>query len=191
MGGGNKPRPLAVNAFEGLSPRGRGKPRPMPKAAAMRRSIPAWAGETASAVSRRCPAEVYPRVGGGNSAAGNFEQSSKGLSPRGRGKQTHFPAVCWSARSIPAWAGETDTASRRHGHQRVYPRVGGGNGPISSGRSHAQGLSPRGRGKPAPPQARRCAWRSIPAWAGETQSIMSGAPMSRVYPRVGGGNPKV
>ena len=71
----------------------------------------------------------------------------------------------------------------------VYPRVGGGNGQRQDKGIAGVGLSPRGRGK-------RCGWnrysrppRSIPAWAGETRAGLQPEQNSRVYPRVGGGNP--
>ena len=71
------------------------------------RSIPAWAGETREP-SRPYPYHaVYPRVGGGNAAAGVVEVVADGLSPRGRGKRADDLAAVRDHRSIPAWAGET------------------------------------------------------------------------------------
>ncbi len=111
-----------------------------------------------------------------------------GLSPRGRGK----PAVVWQrprlARSIPAWAGETDRTGSSRGSPRVYPRVGGGNGLILSACEPAAGLSPRGRGKRSWRDMSAPRLRSIPAWAGETVICISLLLIVGVYPRVGGGN---
>ena len=67
--------------------------------------------------------------------------------------------------------------------------MGGGNSTLAALAAEDWGLSPRGRGKPAallPPAARS---GSIPAWAGETLPSPPTAPSTRVYPRVGGGNP--
>ena len=50
----------------GLSPRGRGKHNDAIGLAEIGRSIPAWAGETATIFARVRVREVYPRVGGGN-----------------------------------------------------------------------------------------------------------------------------
>ena len=66
--------------------------------------------------------------------------------------------------------------------------MGGGNWTRTAALRLLRGLSPRGRGKPEltlpfPP----CA-RSIPAWAGETFDMGSGTQLTKVYPRVGGGN---
>ena len=71
--------------------------------------------------------EVYPRVGGGNVNWEMMDTGAPGLSPRGRGKRCHAHA-CWdSARSIPAWAGETPKSNCGASRRTVYPRVGGGN----------------------------------------------------------------
>ena len=51
-----------------------------------------------------------------------------------------------------------------------------------------QGLSPRGRGKPADMLLPCCPFRSIPAWAGETDCACGCRHRPWVYPRVGGGN---
>ena len=66
MGGGNILYCIAYLSLTGLSPRGRGKPKPMPLAEVSDRSIPAWAGETITAQAQVHGKPVYPRVGGGN-----------------------------------------------------------------------------------------------------------------------------
>ena len=68
VGGGNAA--LAVDSWRdlGLSPRGRGKPSGQSCNRAGGRSIPAWAGETNPRDRAAGRAEVYPRVGGGNTA---------------------------------------------------------------------------------------------------------------------------
>ena len=55
-------------------------------------------------------------------------ESPEGLSPRGRGKPAMIPSGFAPVRSIPAWAGETYPLYGVPGEQKVYPRVGGGNG---------------------------------------------------------------
>ena len=173
-----------------------------------RGSIPAWAGETSPPCSAKCSWTVYPRVGGGNReqgepelvqwglsphGRGNYVLQSQataqhGLSPRGRGKRgCHCPAP-WLGRSIPAWAGETRTASRVSACGKVYPRVGGGNRWGLVRRGKARGLSPRGRGKPEVYGFHAARGGSIPAWAGETNTEGIGPGPDGVYPRVGGGN---
>ena len=74
---------------------------------ALLRSIPAWAGETVVGVQRLNIDRVYPRVGGGNSDYFALSSVMVGLSPRGRGKRRQRALWRLTARSIPAWAGET------------------------------------------------------------------------------------
>ncbi len=152
------------------------------------RSIPAWAGETASLSQREFVNMVYPRVGGGNLYSRPHPRASYGLSPRGRGKPLAPRAPVRCAGSIPAWAGETPLGACVCAGEKVYPRVGGGNRLAPCRRSKPSGLSPRGRGKlPRMAWASSGAW-SIPAWAGETRSRSAAASVTMVYPRVGGGN---
>ena len=134
------------------------------------RSIPAWAGETKKFVMLLETERVYPRVGGGNIGSPGCPYEAGGLSPRGRGKRLCRRMRFSPNRSIPAWAGETILTPDSPMTGAVYPRVGGGNPQIYRRCECVGGLSPRGRGKPG---ADECAYpcrRSIPAWAGETQS---------------------
>ena len=209
VGGGNLHLDWDKPRVEGLSPRGRGKPacgQAMPRALG---SIPAWAGETqirrkAGAAARVYPRvggetlfsdrlgltyQVYPRVGGGNLRAHRRAYALYGLSPRGRGKRSIADIANEFNRSIPAWAGETRRRWARHVLATVYPRVGGGNVGWATHRRRIRGLSPRGRGKPAPPHPAVSRARSIPAWAGETVDLRGIRSRRKVYPRVGGGNP--
>ena len=189
MGGGNASPVTPLTHIRGLSPRGRGKPQLLAPARPCLRSIPAWAGETRARWVRSPCLAVYPRVGGGNPMASAFALHCKGLSPRGRGKLYAGLSILASRGSIPAWAGETPALGLAFLAAAVYPRVGGGNSSVKSATPRISGLSPRGRGK-----RRRCwpqqvgIW-SIPAWAGETNTLNAAGNNQPVYPRVGGGNP--
>ena len=112
-----------------------------------------------------------------------------GLSPRGRGKQTHISPSLLPEGSIPAWAGETPLAVLAKLEDQVYPRVGGGNPEDAVKEPVVLGLSPRGRGKRSKGKGKGKPSGSIPAWAGETLSWVARNRPLRVYPRVGGGNP--
>ena len=92
-----------------------------------------------------------------------------------------------SGRSIPAYAGEPQTATGCRWSLWVYPRVCGGTWPTCSKRKPAGGLSPRMRGnRPRGWRGRRDC-RSIPAYAGEPQAVYQRRMMLEVYPRVCGG----
>ena len=188
MGGGNLGLDLGIIGDLGLSPRGRGKPRPPIAASAQAWSIPAWAGETLSAVPTSRCFGVYPRVGGGNPIECPMRAVSAGLSPRGRGKLERRDYGRRALGSIPAWAGETRRLTITIDLNEVYPRVGGGN-ERPCGRSYTQrGLSPRGRGKRLGALIQIGYSGSIPAWAGETRPGGQSRSPPEVYPRVGGGN---
>ena len=113
MGGGNQGLGLLPQCLGGLSPRGRGKPAvDLPLMLGVG-SIPAWAGETGEIGRRGSARGVYPRVGGGNEVLPNAWITVKeGLSPRGRGKRQAAAGFAAAARSIPAWAGETQRHPR-------------------------------------------------------------------------------
>ena len=72
-------------------------------------SIPAWAGETPAPFVQFAISRVYPRVGGGNRITAALVDIPQGLSPRGRGKRNAKSVGAVIERSIPAWAGETET----------------------------------------------------------------------------------
>ena len=86
VGGGNVGAGIIISDLLGLSPRGRGKPLAGVQKDSAQRSIPAWAGETECQIRCRRYAEVYPRVGGGNTDNLLAVANAGGLSPRGRGK---------------------------------------------------------------------------------------------------------
>ena len=186
--GGNRRRWRCLAGIRGLSPRVRGKRAVVGCGVDNVRSIPACAGETATARRCRLCRAVYPRVCGGNRPGRHSRQRPRHLSPRVRGKP--FPAglPLWQWRSIPACAGETGEEIRAAGDSEVYPRVCGGNPAILSGAVLAQGLSPRVRGKRSALLRRRNRNGSIPACAGETYPTQAHSTPRKVYPRVCGGN---
>ena len=109
----------------GLSPRGRGNPRPPPPPVEPVGSIPAWAGKPGRRLSACCRNRVYPRVGGETRPCCRWHYSMCGLSPRGRGNPV--PEALFEALtgSIPAWAGKPLRRLVGKCRERVYPRVGG------------------------------------------------------------------
>ena len=145
----------------------------MPSEGILDRSIPACAGEPGTAAPPPPCSSVYPRVCGGTAYAPDCATMDAGLSPRVRGNlYAHYSSHDWIG-SIPACAGEPETASESYVLNMVYPRVCGG---TASGRydvSEIVGLSPRVRGNPhhdGQPQQRS---RSIPACAGEPSVIVA------------------
>ena len=186
-GGSPSPRP-AARAAAGLSPRVRGKQRRSLIGAECGRSIPACAGEAPAWYLSRHHVWVYPRVCGGSAKIVGIMASIAGLSPRVRGKHKNNDVTPESIRSIPACAGEACLAAVCQNRLAVYPRVCGGSRPQGNGRTLAEGLSPRVRGKLACIVRRAVARRSIPACAGEASLASRSDRSAEVYPRVCGGS---
>ena len=91
---------------DGLSPRVRGNQHLHAPAPALRRSIPACAGEPGLSRESRTSCGVYPRVCGGTRGSGTRGWRGRGLSPRVRGNLIDEARKKGSRGSIPACAGE-------------------------------------------------------------------------------------
>ena len=90
-------------------------------------------------------------------------------------------------RSIPACAGEPPLYAITHPPIWVYPRVCGGTQSLFDVDSDTEGLSPRVRGNPVPPDSPTREEGSIPACAGEPDVLVHPRARIEVYPRVCGG----
>ena len=185
--GGTLAQFCVAPAAEGLSPRVRGNPAPLPPSGALRRSIPACAGEPVTLTPTAPSARVYPRVCGGTKYGQEVVDANAGLSPRVRGNPAAAKAYNAECGSIPACAGEPDSCSRAGCRSEVYPRVCGGTTISPAPRITLEGLSPRVRGNPEQRQRHQRKKRSIPACAGEPQRPRSPGIRFSVYPRVCGG----
>ena len=166
--GGNSITWSGQRRINGRSPRMRGKRSPSPSTRAAIRSIPAYAGETVEWGDASWPGEVDPRVCGGNNSVSWCTHPNRGRSPRMRGKPSCRPQARAQARSIPAYAGETDERPRDRDIDQVDPRVCGGNRRKNMDSAASRGRSPRMRGKHPNPLHVASMNRSIPAYAGET-----------------------
>ena len=157
----------AAIASMGLSPRVRGNHLAMRGNVMGRRSIPACAGEPASAARTRTLSKVYPRVCGGTAVKFWHFPPAFGLSPRVRGNHGQNVTCFALHRSIPACAGEPGPSGAVSTRPGVYPRVCGGTAADGLMPYDEAGLSPRVRGNPGALDLGRAADRSIPACAGE------------------------
>ena len=130
----------------GLSPRVRGNPLGAGGVLFAPRSIPARAGEPASANAVRTAPPVYPRACGGTYSWAAPMMGMSGLSPRVRGNRPNpTRPTCWR-RSIPARAGEPRTGCIAPTCGTVYPRACGGTTATPRAACSRRGLSPRVRG---------------------------------------------
>ena len=149
----------------GLSPRGRGNPRPDSSLPVRRRSIPARAGKPGD---------------------GPAFMPGRGLSPRGRGNLYRVLRGRASMGSIPARAGKPISAFVAEKLLPVYPRAGGETSCFVRDISGIWGLSPRGRGNRDPEASNQGVGGSIPARAGKPSGAPAAPPAPAVYPRAGG-----
>ena len=111
---------------------------------------------------------------------------SKGLPPRGRGRNRLLKSLTFSQGITPAWAGKSRPAPAGRLFSRDYPRVGGEEIIINGLAVLPRGLPPRGRGRgkrATPPPQRK---RITPAWAGKSIDHHHRSVSPRDYPRVGG-----
>ena len=113
---------------------------------------------------------------------------AQGLSPLVRGKRQHHDTNIYTRGSIPACAGETNSAICAWVSQTVYPRLCGGNMGEIHLASGLMGLSPLVRGKQSNKPTGKTGRGSIPACAGETTINLNETLSGWVYPRLCGGN---
>ena len=73
-----------------------------------------------------------------------------GSSPHGRGTVTLEKRNIIAIRFIPAWAGNSDDASRDNAEKPVHPRMGGEQFKFRGGGDITAGSSPHGRGTAYP-----------------------------------------
>ena len=189
--GGTRRAISASMSRRGLSPRVRGNPARHLGQRHLDRSIPACAGEP---LPVRVPAQqcgVYPRVCGGTVRRRIEDRAMTGLSPRVRGNRSTRARAATAPRSIPACAGEPAGQLLIIGQVEVYPRVCGGTRRRRKGGRSTSGLSPRVRGNLGLPAKWQDKRRSIPACAGEPDTVRFVPLVSVVYPRVCGGTGSV
>ena len=130
-------------------------------------SIPALAGERASASSGTKFRRVYPRACGGTFSIFLIAVLIEGLSPRLRGNVDQAGVETDCVGSIPALAGERNSDGSCPVESRVYPRACGGTKVRRLQNLAFMGLSPRLRGNAVTSVRIFLSPGSIPALAGE------------------------
>ena len=172
---------------QGLSPLVRGNRRIDHREHAIRRSIPACAGEPPGRRGSANCSRVYPRLCGGTIHQDDREAWESGLSPLVRGnllKQCRLVAV---PGSIPACAGEPESRRFSGSGVTVYPRLCGGTAGLHLWDGWQRGLSPLVRGNRVLRGSQPDGVGSIPACAGEPRPSRWLGWRRRVYPRLCGG----
>ena len=125
-------------------------------------------------------------MGGEQAFEASVRQGRGGSSPRGRGTDEAPTGRMEGARFIPAWAGNSTRKVRQPIARAVHPRVGGEQFFVRRVVRLWVGSSPRGRGTVGGRGASPSFCRFIPAWAGNSIAVLTGAVAMAVHPRVGG-----
>ncbi len=132
-------------------------------------------------------AKDHPRVGGGTQSRRRYRHCFPGPSPRGRGNPKAQNDLWLYIGTIPAWAGEPCSPQAASIGLGDHPRVGGGTDLARNSDGSVKGPSPRGRGNPNRLNGCSAGAGTIPAWAGEPNTLLSQFIGLRDHPRVGGG----
>ena len=172
--------------MEGLSPRVRGIPPPVPRHDAVQGSIPACTGNPIARRHVHVQLAVYPRVYGESGAGDVHRPLTRGLSPRVRGIPPMAGRFLEPRRSIPACTGNPPADPGTSTIVGVYPRVYGESALDLFCGGGGAGLSPRVRGIHWPPEVQSTIRRSIPACTGNPLRRLSTTWPPAVYPRVYG-----
>ena len=132
----------------GSSPRVRGKPPAWLQSLAIRRIIPARAGQTPTAAHTAIECPDHPRACGANTPVCGTSLSKLGSSPRVRGKRYRPNLRHCPGRIIPARAGQTSSWKSSTRYPTDHPRACGANSSSLTALPTRIGSSPRVRGKP-------------------------------------------
>lgn len=121
VGGGDPMSIIGRVSGEGRSPRGRGRRACRARSPRSRRSIPAWAGETAVKAQNAHRVQVDPRVGGGDRNGWRAHQTEPGRSPRGRGRHCQLSIWCnWACQKCPEVSTKKPRSTAAGGAEGVY-----------------------------------------------------------------------
>ena len=173
---------------DGSSPRVRGKHHRQSRRREHQRLIPACAGKTSGPRAAKPPPRAHPRVCGENRNDSTQSATTRGSSPRVRGKRRHRWRDPCHWRLIPACAGKTARRRWARSAGGAHPRVCGENPPRLRCPTPARGSSPRVRGKRIQPDGLPGPLRLIPACAGKTRTITKPTFGTTAHPRVCGEN---
>ena len=153
---------------------------------AVRRFIPACAGNALTCAARSRGNAVHPRVCGERADGAHAVAVHHGSSPRVRGTLSWFVRISASLRFIPACAGNAVDRTSFSSRASVHPRVCGERVLLRDIAVAAAGSSPRVRGTPCFEVRLMIAARFIPACAGNAFPGSAGDAVRSVHPRVCG-----
>ena len=157
---------------------------------AVRRIIPAYAGNTITPVRHTDLIRDHPRVCGEHERMRNLKTANAGSSPRMRGTPGMGSILGGEAGIIPAYAGNTELPACITMVSGDHPRVCGEHTLNALAVLVGAGSSPRMRGTPPLTVGTRPERGIIPAYAGNTKAVKKSRCNARDHPRVCGEHTK-
>ena len=167
----------------GSSPRVRGTRGYPPRPAAVRRFIPAGAGNARVSTTPRSRTPVHPRGCGERWSSTVRRMCGDGSSPRVRGTLPRVRVDGLVHRFIPAGAGNACRSRCSTRRRAVHPRGCGERHRQHDGAAHRAGSSPRVRGTRYGDDGHGTDTRFIPAGAGNASPARPGSCAWAVHPR--------
>ena len=186
--GENFPTDCITVSVSGSSPRVRGKRRARERGPGWGRLIPARAGKTVRRWASGTATRAHPRACGENLLLLDMTIISMGSSPRVRGKLDEDPRDPKGRGLIPARAEKTSGRAGTSPGAPAHPRACGENILDKHTGWHAEGSSPRVRGKHPEGHGEGPAVRLIPARAGKTGRGPPCSGAAPAHPRACGEN---
>ena len=186
MGGEKELIAAAAVLVAGSPPRGRGKVERKVQGRGAFGITPAWAGKSATEITRNYAKKDHPRVGGEKGPRPGQVGRPPGSPPRGRGKDPWAAFHAFTLRITPAWAGKREFQQLPEGGLQDHPRVGGEKSLGCCIIPQQPGSPPRGRGKAAFKPEPDAYHGITPAWAGKSVCTARAPSGRRDHPRVGG-----
>ena len=153
--------------------------------------IPAYAGNTEVTINRLTPLRDHPRICGEHRLPAITTKPTSGSSPHMRGTQHHWLSRWWNVGIIPAYAGNTWADSPFCQRVRDHPRICGEHPQGRAIRWPNQGSSPHMRGTREPCARRHRRSGIIPAYAGNTPSMVLVDVAAWDHPRICGEHPVI
>ena len=148
--------------------------------------IPAYAGNTSRSCARLGHRRDHPRIRGEHPLTRLGLRKTGGSSPHTRGTLARGDVGVAHSGIIPAYAGNTSSASRGIGHTGDHPRIRGEHRAYLVPRVCHVGSSPHTRGTPKGAAHGTYARGIIPAYAGNTDAQRGAPRWPRDHPRIRG-----
>ena len=164
---------IAITGFPLSSPRTRGRQTAFGAWHCSSPFIPAYTGQTLRTRGKTVGDAFHPRVHGADALILDFGEGFSLSSPRTRGRPCQGPCDQSLAPFIPAYTGQTQSRNTKKCRFAFHPRVHGADSGPKLYQSRFSLSSPRTRGRRDFLQDRQLLFPFIPAYTGQTLSLIA------------------